>query len=133
MEGYGSYCALVAEVSTAGSEIKLHKATVVVDIGSMINPNLVRQQIESSIVYGMSMAMYDEITLDKGRVQQTNFNNWRVVRIDESPAMDVHIIAEGGAPGGIGEPITAIVAPAVANAVAAATGKRLRSMPLKLA
>jgi isoquinoline 1-oxidoreductase beta subunit len=133
MEGYGSYCALVAEVSTAGSEIKLHKATVVVDIGSMINPNLVRQQIESSIVYGMSMAMYDEITLDKGRVQQTNFNNWRVVRINESPAMDIHIIAEGGAPGGIGEPITAIVAPAVANAVAAATGKRLRSMPLKLA
>jgi isoquinoline 1-oxidoreductase beta subunit len=133
MEGYGSYCALVAEVSVSGKDIRVHKCTVAVDIGSMINPNLVRQQIESSVVYGMSYSLYDSITLDKGRVQQTNFNTYRVARIHEAPAIDIHLIAEGGAPGGIGEPITAMVAPAVANAVFAATGQRLRSMPLKLA
>ena len=133
MEGYGSYCAMVAEVSVEGKDIRLHKTTVVVDIGSMINPNLVRQQIESSVIYGMSASMYDAITLEKGRVQQTNFNNYRVARMNEAPAIDITLLAEGGAPGGIGEPITALVAPAVANAVFSATGKRLRSMPLSLA
>ena len=133
MEGYGSYCALVAECSTSGNELKVHKVTVAVDIGSMINPNIVRQQIESSVVYGMSNSMYDAITLQRGRVMQTNFHDYRAVRMQESPQIDIHLIAEGGAPGGIGEPITAMIAPAVANAAFALTGKRLRSVPLKLA
>lgn len=133
MEGYGSYCALVADVSVKDKEIRLHGVTVAVDIGSMINPNLVRQQIESSIIYGMSSSMYDAITLDKGRVQQTNFHEYRPARMNEAPRIDIHLVAEGGAPGGIGEPVTAMIAPAVANAVFAATGQRLRSVPLRLA
>lgn len=133
MEGYGSFCALVAEVSVADKEIRLHKVTVAVDIGSMINPNIVRQQIESSVIYGMSGSLYDAITLEKGRVMQTNFHDYRSVRMGESPLIDIHLIAEGGAPGGIGEPITAMIAPAVANAVFALNGQRLRALPLKLA
>jgi isoquinoline 1-oxidoreductase beta subunit len=133
MEGYGTYCALVAEVSINGNDIKLHRFTVAADLGTMINPNIVRQQIEGSIVYGMSQSMYDAITISNGRVQQTNFNNYRAARINEVPTIDIHLVAEGGAPGGIGEPFAALVAPAVANAVFAATGKRLRSVPLRLA
>jgi isoquinoline 1-oxidoreductase beta subunit len=133
MEGYGTYCALVAEVSVEGNSIKLHKFTVVADLGTMINPNIVQQQVESSIIYGMSQSLYDVITLSNGRVQQTNFNNYRSARINEVPPIDIHLVAEGGAPGGIGEPFAAMVAPSVANAVFAATGKRLRSVPLRVA
>ena len=133
MEGYGSYCALVAEVSVAGKDIRVHKVTVVADLGSMVNPNIVGQQIESSVVYGMSNSLYDSITIERGRVQQGNFHDYRAARINETPVIDMHLIAEGGAPGGIGEPVAAMIAPAVANAVFAATGKRVRELPLKIA
>ncbi len=133
MEGYGTYLAQVAEVSVAGSDIKLHRMIVVADIGSMVNPNIVEQQIESSVIYGMSAALYDEITVKGGRVEQTNFHNYRVARMNEAPKIEMHIIASGEKPGGIGEPVTALVAPSVANAVFAITGKRLRKLPLRLA
>jgi isoquinoline 1-oxidoreductase beta subunit len=133
MEGYGTYCALVVEVSTKGKEVQLHKFTVAADLGTLVNPNIVRQQIEGSIVYGMSQSLYDAITLDKGRVQQTNFHNYRAARMNEVPAIDIHLLGDGVAPGGIGEPFAALVAPAVANALFAATGKRQRSLPLSLA
>lgn len=133
MEGYGTYLAQVAEVSVAGNEIKLHRMVVVADIGTMVNPNIVEQQIESSVIYGMGSSMYDEITVKGGRVQQTNFHDYRAPRMNETPKIEIHLIADGDKPGGIGEPVTALVAPTVANAVFAITGKRLRKLPLKLA
>jgi isoquinoline 1-oxidoreductase beta subunit len=133
MEGYGTYLALIAEVSAPNKQIKVHKITVAVDLGSMVNPNIVKQQIESSIIYGMSSVLYDEITIVGGRVQQRNFNDYRTTRMHETPVIDMHIIADGQAPGGIGEPGTAMVGPAVANALASLTGQRLRRLPLKLA
>ena len=133
MEGYGTYLAQVAEVSVVGNEIKLHRMVVVADVGAMVNPNIVEQQIESSVVYGMGAAMYDEITVNGGKVEQTNFHNYRAPRMNEIPKIEIHLIADGKEPGGIGEPVTALVAPTVANAVFAITGKRLRRLPLKLA
>jgi len=133
MEGYGTYLAQVAEVSVSGNDIKVHKVVVVADLGSMVNPNIVEQQIESSVIFGMSSALYDEITVNSGRVQQTNFHDYRVPRMNEAPKIEIHVIANGEPPGGIGEPVTALVAPAVANAVFGITGKRLRKLPLKLA
>ncbi len=134
MEGYGTYLAQVAEVSvSSGGEIKLHRMVVVADVGATVNPNIVQQQIESSVVYGMGAAMYDQITVKQGRVQQTNFHDYRVPRMNEVPQIEIHLIADGDKPGGIGEPVTALVAPSVANAVFAITGKRLRKLPLRLA
>jgi isoquinoline 1-oxidoreductase subunit beta len=133
MEGYDTYLALISEVSVTGKEIKVHKITTAIDIGSMVNPNIVKQQIESSVIYGMSSVLYDEITIQAGRVQQTNFNNWRVPRMHESPVLDVHLIADGQAPGGIGEPVVALIGPSIANAVHSITGQRLRKLPLRLA
>jgi isoquinoline 1-oxidoreductase beta subunit len=132
MEGYGSSLAQVAEVSVQDGKIRVHRVVTVVDVGTAVNPNIIDQQVESSIIYGLSAVLYGEITLKNGAVQQTNFDNYLVVRMNESPKIEVHIIAEGGKPGGIGEPATAIIGPTVANAVFAATGKRLRKLPLKV-
>ncbi len=133
MEGYGTYIAQVADVSIAGNDIKVHKVWVVADVGTMVNPNIVEQQIESSVIYGMSSALYDEITVKGGQVEQTNFHNYRVPRMSETPKIEIHLIADSDKPGGIGEPVTALLAPSVANAVYAVTGKRLRKLPLRLA
>lgn len=133
MEGYDTYLALISEVSVSGKDIKVHKITTAIDLGSMVNPNIVKQQVESSVIYGMSSVLYDEITIQGGRVQQTNFNNYRVPRMHESPQLDVHLIADGQAPGGIGEPVVALIGPSIANAVASLTGQRLRKLPLRLA
>ena len=133
MEGYGTYLAMIVEVSAPNKQIKVHKITIAADVGSMVNSNIVKQQIESSIIFGMSSVLFDEITIVGGRVQQTNFNDYRTTRMHETPVIDMHIIADGEAPGGIGEPATAMVAPAIANALASLTGQRLRRLPLKLA
>jgi len=133
MEGYGTYLALISEVSTAGNQIKVHKVTVAADLGSMVNPNIVRQQIESSVIFGLSAALFGEITMKDGVIEQSNFHDYPVVRMNESPAIDITLVANGEKPGGIGEPVTALITPAVANAVFAGTGKRLRSLPLRLA
>jgi isoquinoline 1-oxidoreductase beta subunit len=133
MEGYGTAMAQVAEVSTAGKAIKVHKVTVAADLGRMVNPNIVRQQLEGSIIYGLSAVLYGEITLKNGRVQQTNFHDYQVVRMPDSPVIDMHLVESDGKPAGIGEPGTALIGPAVANAVFAATGQRLRRLPLRLA
>jgi len=133
MEGYETYMALVAEVSAPGDKIRVHRVTAVVDPGRMVNPNIVEQQIESSITYGLSAVLYGEITLKDGRVQQTNFHDYPVVRMNEAPRIDMHLVKSDEKPGGIGEPATALIGPAVANAVFAATGMRLRKLPLRLA
>lgn len=130
MEGYDTYMAQVAEVSVKDGQVTVHRVTVAADLGRMVNPDTVEAQIQSSIVFGMSSALMQEITLDKGRVQQTNYNNYPVVRMNESPQIDIVLVESSEKPGGIGEPATALVVPAIANAVAAATGKRVRKLPL---
>ncbi len=129
MEGYGTYMAQVAEVSVSGGDIKVHKVTVACDCGRMVNPGIVRQQLESGIVYGLSHALYSDITLTNGRVDQNNFNDFRILRSNETPEIDITLVESTEKPGGTGEPSTSLIGPAVANAVFNATGKRLRSMP----
>ena len=130
MEGYGTYMAQVAEISVKDGLIKVHRVVVAVDPGQMINPDTVEAQIQSSIVFGLSAALSGDITLVKGRVQQTNFNNYTVLRMHEMPKIDVVLVSSTEKPGGIGEPATALIGPAVANALFAATGKRVRRLPL---
>ena len=133
MEGYGTSMAQVAEVSVTGKTVRVHRVVVAADLGKMVNPNIVKQQLESSIIYGLSAVLYGEITLKDGRVQQSNFHDYQVVRMPESPRIDIHLVESSEKPSGIGEPGTAVIGPAVANAVFAATGQRLRKLPLRLA
>jgi isoquinoline 1-oxidoreductase beta subunit len=130
MEGYNTYMAQVAEISMKDGAPVVHRVTVVADLGRMVNPDTVEAQIQSSIVFGLSAVLYGEITLEKGRVQQTNFHTYQVMRMNEAPAIDITLVPSTEKPGGIGEPATALIGPAVANAVFAATGKRVRSLPL---
>ena len=129
MEGYDTYMAQVAEISMVNGEPKVHRVTVVADLGRMVNPDTVEAQIQSSIIFGLSAALWGEITVDKGRVQQANFNTYRIMRNNEAPQIDIVLVDSTEKPGGIGEPATALIAPAVANAMFAATGKRVRRMP----
>jgi len=103
---------------------------VAADVGHMINPDTVEAQIQSSIVFGISAGLMQEITMDKGRVLQTNYNRFPVVRMFESPQVDIVLVQSTEKPGGIGEPATALVVPAIANAVFAASGKRVRKLPI---
>jgi CO/xanthine dehydrogenase Mo-binding subunit len=131
-EAFGSVVAQVAEVSVAGSVIRVHRVTCAVDCGVAINPDIVRQQLEGGVIFGLSAALHGEITIDDGAVQQRNFDSYRVLRLADAPVVDVHIVPGTGDPGGIGETGVPPIAPAVANAVFRATGMRLRSLPLRL-
>lgn len=131
---FGSIVAQVAEVSVdADRKIRVHRVVCVVDCGVPVNPNLIRQQMEGGIVYGLSAALHGEITIEKGQVQQSNFHDYMPLRMSECPAIETEIVAGSDRPGGVGEPGTPPIAPAVANALFALTGQRLRSLPLKLA
>jgi isoquinoline 1-oxidoreductase beta subunit len=132
---FGSIVAQVAEVSVAdGRSIAVKRVTCAIDCGPVVNPAIVRAQMESGIVYGLSAALFGEITLANGRVEQSNFPDYDAVRLAEAPVMAVHLVDSGATDiGGVGEPGTPPIAPAVANAIFAATGKRLRSLPLRLA
>lgn len=131
---FGSYIAQVAEVSVgAEGDVRVHRVVCAVDCGQVINPNTVIAQMEGGIVFGLTAALWGEITFDKGRVQQSNFGDYRMTRMNEAPQVEVHIVTSRDEPGGIGEPGTSAIAPAVANAVAAATGKRLRKLPFNAA
>ncbi len=112
-----------------GGEPVVHKGSVAADLGSMVNPDTVQAQIQSSVIFGLSAALWGEITLENGRVQQGNFGDYRVMRNHEAPQIDIALIESREKPGGIGEPATALIAPALANAIFAATGKRVRRMP----
>jgi isoquinoline 1-oxidoreductase beta subunit len=130
--GWGTYLAQVAEVEVSkAGEVRAHRIVCAVDCGTVVNPDIVKAQIEGGVVYGISAALWGEITLKDGRVEQTNFNNYRVLRMSEMPAIEVHLVRNFEAPGGIGEPGTAVTAAALANAIFAATGKRLRRLPVK--
>jgi isoquinoline 1-oxidoreductase beta subunit len=129
--GFGSYIAEVAEVAVdKDGQVQVKRVTCAVDCGEVVNPDTIKAQMEGGIIFGLSAALYGEITLKDGRVEQTNFDSYQVVRINEAPQVDVHIVDSREAPGGIGEPGTAAIAPAVVNAIFAATGKRLRKLPI---
>lgn len=133
-QSFGSYVAEVAEVSiNDDGSPKVHRVVAAVDCGMTVNPTIIERQIEGAIVYGLSAALYGKITLKDGRVEQGNFNDYPVLRLNEMPKVEVHIVASTEKPGGIGEPGTPPIAPAVANALFAATGKRLRSLPFDTA
>ncbi|WP_293993862.1 xanthine dehydrogenase family protein molybdopterin-binding subunit [Sphaerotilus sp.] len=134
VSSFGSYVAEVAEVSVAADGTpKVHRVVAAVDCGLMVNPAIIRRQIEGSIAFGLSAALYGRISYADGRVEQGNFHNYPVLRMTEMPAVEVHLVESSEAPGGIGEPGTPPIAPAVANAIFAATGKRLRAMPFDTA
>jgi isoquinoline 1-oxidoreductase subunit beta len=128
---FASFIATVveAEVDEQG-EVKLRRVTCAVDTGIAVNPDTVRAQLEGGLIFGLTAALYGEITIDKGRVQQSNFNNYRMLRIDQAPKIEVHVINSGEAPGGIGETGVAAGPPALRNAIYAATGVALRRLPI---
>ena len=131
MEGYDSYLAEVAEVSlNKDGSVRVHKVTVAADVGHMVNPDTVEAQLQSSIAFGVGAVLKHQITMVNGRVQETNYNSYEPVRMYESPQIDIVLVKSTEKPGGIGEPGTAVAAPAIANAVAALTGKRVRSLPI---
>jgi isoquinoline 1-oxidoreductase beta subunit len=133
-ESFGTYVAEVAEVSVAEDGTpKVHKVVAAVDCGQTVNPLTIARQIEGAIVYGLSAALYGKISHKDGRVEQSNFHDYAVLRMSEMPKVEVHILPSSEAPGGIGEPGTPPIAPALTNAIFAATGKRIRSLPIDTA
>jgi isoquinoline 1-oxidoreductase beta subunit len=128
---FGTYLAQVAEVEVSKEgEVRVRRVVCAVDCGTAVNPDTVQAQIQSGIMFGATAALYGEITLKDGRVEQSNFDTYRALRINEAPAIEVHIVKSSEPPGGMGEAGTSAVVPAVANAIFAATGKRLRKMPV---
>lgn len=128
---FGSYNAQVAEVSIADGRVRVHRVVCAIDCGQVVNPSGVVQQMQSGIVYGLSAALKGEITLERGRVQQTNFHQYDVLRMDEMPVVEVHIVPSPESPGGIGEVGTPAAAPAVVNAIRQATGRPIRKLPIR--
>jgi isoquinoline 1-oxidoreductase subunit beta len=128
---FGTYMAQVAEVEVAkDGAVRVRRVICAVDCGTVVNPDIVKAQIEGAIVFGVTAALYGEISLKNGRVEQANFDTYQMLRINEAPAIEVHIVRNFEPPGGMGEPGTSAIVPAVANAIFAATGKRLRKMPV---
>ena len=128
---FASFIATIAEVEVdRDGEVRVRRITSVVDTGIAVNPDTIVAQLQGGLIFGVTAALYGEITIDKGRVQQSNFNDYRMLRIDQAPAIDVHVIESGEAPGGIGETGTTAAPPAVRNAIYAATGIALRRLPI---
>jgi len=128
---FGSYLAQVAHVEVSkDGDVRLRRVVCAVDCGTVVNPDTIRAQIQSGIIFGATAALYGEITLKDGRVEQSNFDTYRVLRMNEAPAIEVYIVQSSEPPGGMGETGTSAIVPAVANAIFAATGKRLRKMPV---
>jgi len=132
-ECYDTIIGQAAEVTVnQKGEVRVDRVVAGVDCGHVVNPGIVEAQIQGGIIYGLSAALYGDITVKAGRIQQSNFNDYEVVRLADTPKIEVYLALSGGKKwGGIGEPGTASTAPAVANAVFAATGTRVRSLPLK--
>jgi isoquinoline 1-oxidoreductase beta subunit len=129
---FGSFVAQVAEVSIQGSAIRVHRVVCAIDCGIAVNPSNIAAQMESGIAFGLGAALHGELTFKDGRVQQSNFHDYQVLRLNEMPAVETHIVPSSDKLGGVGEVAVPPIAPAVANAVAALTGKRLRELPLRL-
>jgi isoquinoline 1-oxidoreductase beta subunit len=131
-ESFHSYVAEVAEISIADGKLKVERVVCAVDCGVAVNPDMVRAQMESGIIFGLSAALYGEITLKDGQVVQSNYHDYPILRIGETPNIEVHIVSSSAKPTGVGEPGVPPIAPAVANAVFAATGKPVRRLPIKI-
>jgi isoquinoline 1-oxidoreductase beta subunit len=132
-ESFGSFVAEVAEASVENGRIRVHRVVCAVDCGVCVNPEAVRAQLEGAVAFGLGAALHGEITLKGGRVQQSNFHDYELLRLDAMPRVEAYIVPSSEKPGGVGEPGVPPVAPAVANAVFAASGKRLRRLPFRLA
>ena len=133
-ESFNSYVAQVAEVTVRkGGQIRVDRVVIAVDCGIAVNPDVIKAQMEGGMGFGLSAALLSELTLQDGQVQQSNFHDFQVLRIDRMPEVEVYIVPSAEPPTGVGEPATPVIAPAVANAVFAATGQRLRQLPLRIA
>jgi Molybdopterin cofactor-binding domain len=129
---FGTYLSQIAEVAVSKEGgVRVERVVCAVDCGSIVNPDTIKAQIEGGIIFGITAALFSEITLADGRVEQSNFNDYRMLRINEAPSIEVHLVKSAEPPGGIGEPGTVGLAPAVTNAIFAATGKRIRKLPIK--
>jgi len=129
--GYGSYVAACAEVSVSSEgRLKIHRIVAATNPGHAVNPAQIERQVAGSFVYGLSALLYGECTVNGGAIEQTNFDSYNVMRMDEMPQVETVILPTGDFWGGVGEPTIAVAAPAVLNAIFAATGKRIRSLPL---
>ena len=131
-ESFGTVCAQVAEVSIDKGQIKVRRVVAAIDCGLAVNPLTISAQVESAIAFGLSAALYGQVTLKDGVVEQSNFHDYQVLRIADMPKVEVHIVQGGTSPTGVGEPGTPPIAPAVSNAIFALTGKRLRELPFKV-
>ena len=130
--GFGSYVAACAEVSVdKDGKLKVHRIVAATDPGHAVNPQQIEAQVEGSFVYGLSAALYGGCTVKDGRIEQTNFDTYPVLHLDEMPKVETVVMPSGGFWGGVGEPTIAVAAPAVLNAIFAATGQRIRELPLK--
>src|SRR5262249_55318693 len=126
-----TYIAQVAEVSVSNEgDVRVQRVVCAIDCGTIVNPDTVKAQMESGVIFGITAVLFGEITIKDGRVEQGNFDDYRMLRINEAPLIDVHLVKSTEAPGGVGEPGTSAVIPAVANAIFAATGKRIRKLPI---
>jgi len=131
LASFGSFVAQVAEVTLEpDGSVKVDRVVCAVDCGRKVNPDSVRAQMEGGIVFGITAALHGEITIDKGRVVQGNFDTYRMLRLADAPRIEVHLVESDESPGGVGEPGCATVAAAVTNAIFAATGKRVRRLPV---
>jgi len=129
-QSFGTYVAEVAEVSLENGKPRVHRVVCAVDCGVAVNPNIIEMQVEGAVAYGLSAALYGAITLKDGRVEQSNFDSYRVLRINEMPKVEVYIVPSTEKPSGIGEPGTPPIAPAVANALFKLTGKAIERLPM---
>ncbi len=129
---FGSYAAQVVEVSIDRGRVRVHRVVCAIDCGMTVNPDTIVAQMESGIIYGLTAALHGEISINKGRAQQSNFDDYPLLTLEDCPEIEVHLVASTEDPGGVGEPGTPPIAPAVANAVFAATGKPVRSLPIRL-
>ncbi len=130
-ESFGSFVAQVAEVSITGSVPKVHRVVAAIDCGRIVNPDTIQAQVAGAVAFGLSAALHGQITLKDGRVEQSNFHDYEVVRIDEMPEVEVHIVESTEGPGGVGEPGVPPIAPAVTNALFVLTGRRIRRLPIQ--
>jgi isoquinoline 1-oxidoreductase beta subunit len=128
---FHTYVAAVAEVAANTKDIRVKRLVCAVDCGRAVNPNGVRAQVESAAIYALTATVKDPITVERGRIVQSNFNNYRMIRMNEAPPIEVHIVQSTEAPTGIGEPTVPVIAPAICNAIFATTGKRLRKLPIR--
>jgi CO/xanthine dehydrogenase Mo-binding subunit len=132
VESFGSTCAMVSEVSVdKNGSLKIHRIVAAIDCGPVVNPDTVEAQMEGGIVYALSAMLKDEITIDKGRVQQESYDDYRMLQFDEMPNIEVFTVPSTDSVGGIGEPGLPPAAPSVCNAIFAATGKRIRKLPIR--